>query len=119
MHEELSFEIAGGKYEPDGEVNYKYINSTDSAAEAMSMFALVDGYPFCYLRAISHSRGVRREVTLLGDETEAELITARMRMSVASLWMTVTGARFVDIAADPEEQLAVVEKYIRTMKKGK
>lgn len=119
MHEELSFEIAGGKYEPDGEVNYKYIDSTDSAEEALRLYAKVDGYPFCYLRAISRSRGVRREVTLLGDETEAELITARMRMCVAALCMTVTGARFVDIAADPEEQLAIVEKYIRTMKKGK
>lgn len=68
----LMFEIAGGKYEPDGEVNYKYINSTDSAEEALRMYAGVDDYPFSYLRLIIKEDGARTEHTLVGDKTDAE-----------------------------------------------
>ena len=108
----LMFEIAGGKYESDGEVNYKYINSTDSAEEALRMYASVEGYPFNYLRVIISDEGARSDITLLGDKTDAEYANMRVRMGISRLWMKATGASFSDIATDPEEQLEALRAYM-------
>ena len=108
----LMFEIAGGKYEPDGEVNYKYINSTDSAEEALRAYASVEGYPFNYLRVIISDEGARSDITLLGDKTDAEYANMRVRMGISLLWMKATGASFSDLATDPEEQLEALRAYM-------
>lgn len=116
------FTIVGAKYESNGALNYKYVDCAFTKAEALDKYKhKAQDYPYSYCRLEVRDEDGNKLIvkTLMGECTDEELITARMRMSVASLWMTVTGALFVDIAADPEEQLAIVEKYIRTMKKGK
>lgn len=113
MDKKICFEIAGGKYEPDGEVNYKYIDSTDSAEKALRMYAGVEGYPFSYLRLIISEDGAQSTFTLLGDKTDVEYADMCARTGLLRLWMLVTGASIVDIDITPEEQLAVVQAFVK------
>lgn len=110
---DIKFEIAGGKYEPDGAINYKYIDSTESSHVALAMYACIADYPFNYLRVILHDDGQRREITLLGDTTEEENKALCLRMDIASLWMTIKGEQFVDLASDPGEQFACIAKHVK------
>ena len=116
---ELSFEIAGGKYEPDGAVDYKYISSTSSCEMALALYEKAKEYPFNYLRVITHLYGIRKEVTLFGDNTDEEIATLRLKIDISHLWMAATGNNFATLMVDPREQFECVMKYVRATKKGK
>lgn len=115
---ELSFEVAGGRYEPDGSVNYKFATEVASAEEALTLYERVKGYPYNYLRAITSQCGIRKEVTLFGDNTDEEIAVFRLKMDVSHLWMITTGEHFADLRADPCEQVDEVLTRVIAMKEG-
>ena len=115
---ELIFEIAGGKYEPDGEVNYKYIDNAGSFEAALIKYNTVKGYPFSYLRMVFEDGLHKKCVTLLGEPTDEEIYAAGLEASITRLFDVVIGTKAVDVGST-KGQLDCIYNYVRATKKGK
>lgn len=104
----IFFDVSAGKYDNEGEENCKFCKTFINAEEAVSQFEYVSDYPWARLDVCIDVDGATTTVNLLGG-TNPEMM---LRMRIASLWMKVTGQKFVDIAMDADVQLDEIENII-------
>lgn len=115
--DKMYFDIAGGKYEPDGSINYKYCNATMSFAEALQLYqSYAQDYPYSYLRlqiVDVHGRVIHTK-TFAGDPTDEENQEYMLRMGVSHAWMLAMGKQFVAVDMDPQDQLEDIKHALKS-----
>ena len=108
MRTKIVFHVDAGRFESDGEKNYKYCDQSETLAGAIQMYEMALGYEFVdFYLVITFPNGAKRTVYLDGGDYAEE----RMRMSIANLWMQVMGNDFFDLTEGPtwEQQIEVIE----------
>ena len=108
MKAQITFHIDAGKYESDGELNYKYCDQAETVEGAVQMYGRAYGYDFVEFYMTFEVDGAVSTIWIEGGPTP-EL---QMRMSFARLWAMATGNKFVDIAMDWEEQAEDIERVL-------
>ena len=111
MNTNITYFIDAGRYEGQGEKNYKYCDATSDTAEALRMYESATGYDFVdFYLVIVYPNGAKRTVYLDGGDYAEEC----MRMGIANLWMQVTGNDFFSLTEGPtwEQQVEAVEKKL-------
>lgn len=105
----MHFEIAAGKYEGDGEKNYKYIDRADTIEEAINKYDYVSDYPFVEMDLIVSCDGATSRIPIFGGEDKETML----RISIASTWMTVMNKQFV--IGDPFKQLDEIAQRVKEL----
>ena len=108
MKAQITFHIDAGKYEPDGELNYKYCDWAETVEDAVQMYESARGYDFVEFYMLFEVDGAASTIWIEGGPTP-EL---QMRMSFAHLWAVATGNKFVDIGMDWEKQAEDIERVL-------
>ena len=110
MKVQITFHIDAGKYEPDGEKNYKYCDESDEFEDGFKMYAMAQGYEFVDFYFVVEMEGMKRTFYIDGGPMDEK----RMRTSIANLWMQVTGNDFFSLTEGPtwEQQVEAVEKKL-------
>ncbi len=112
MRTKIVFHVDAGRFESDGEKNYKYCDQSETLAGATQMYEMALGYAFVeFYLVITFPNGAKRTVYLDGGDYVEE----RMRMSIANLWMQATGNDFFDLTEGPtwEEQVDTIEETLK------
>ena len=112
MRTKIVFHVDAGRFESDGEKNYKYCDQAETLADAIQMYEMALGYAFVeFYLVITFPNGAERTVYLDGGDYVEE----RMRMSIANLWMQATGNDFFDLTEGPtwEEQVETIEETLK------
>ena len=109
----MHFEIAAGRYEDQGEKNYKYCDSADTIAEAIAKWHLCEGYDFTEMDLIVDVDGAQSRIAIFGGTDDAMVL----RMNIANLWVNATQQQFVDIASDSNVLLDEIESEISCLRK--
>lgn len=113
MNISMRFDIDAGRYEDQGEKNYKYCDSADTIEEALAKWRACEGYDFAEMELVVECDGARSRIAIFGGQDEETW----MRMRIAGLWMKATQQSFADIAAPWEEQLDEIESEISCLRK--
>ncbi len=112
MRTKIVFHVDAGRFESDGEKNYKYCDQSETLAGAIQMYEMALGYAFVeFYLVITFPNGAKRTVYLDGGDYVEE----RMRMSIANLWMQATGNDFFALTEGPtwEEQVETIEETLK------
>lgn len=112
MRTKIVFHVDAGRFESDGEKNYKYCDRAETLADAIQMYEMALGYEFVdFYLVVTLPNGAKRTVYLDGGDYVEE----RMRMSIANLWMQATGNDFFDLTEGPtwEEQVETIEETLK------
>lgn len=113
MNISMGFDIAAGRYEDQGEKNYKYCDSADTIAEAIAKWHLCEGYDFIEMDLIVECGGTVSRIGIFGGPDDAMVL----RMNIANLWVNATQQQFVDIASDSNVLLNEIESEISCLRK--
>ena len=113
MNISMRFDIDAGRYEDQGEKNYKYCDSADTIEDAIAKWRLCEGYDFAEMELIVECDGAQSRIAIFGGQDNESW----MRMRIAGLWMKATQQSFADIAAPWEEQLDEIESEISLLRK--
>ena len=108
MRTKIVFHVDAGRFESDDEKNYKYCDQAETLVGAIEMYEKSLGYEFVdFYLVITFPNGAKRTVYLDGGDCAEE----RMRMSIANLWMQVTGNDFFSLTEGPtlEQQIEAIE----------
>ena len=108
MRTKIVFHVDAGRFESDGEKNYKYCDQAETLEGAIEMYEMALGYGFIeFYLVVTFPNGLKRTVYLDGGDYAEE----RMRMSIANLWMQVTGNDFFSLTEGPtwEQQIEAIE----------
>ena len=114
MRTKIVFHVDAGRFESDGEKNYKYCDLAETLEGAIQMYEMALGYEFVdFYLVVTFPNGLKRTVYLDGGDCAEE----RMRMSLANLWMQVTGKDFFSLTEGPtwEQQIEAIEEHIRRL----
>ena len=109
----MGFGIVAGKYEGQGEKNYKYCDAAATIEDAIAKWQMCQGYDFAEMELVVECDGTQSRIPIFGGP-DNEMI---LRMNIANLWVNATQQQFVDIAADPQVQLEEIESEIRCLRK--
>lgn len=113
MNISMRFDIDAGRYEDQGEKNYKYCDSANTIAEALAKWRACEGYDFAEMELVVECDGAQSRIAIFGGQDNESW----MRMRIAGLWMKATQQSFADIAAPWEEQLDEIESEISLLRK--
>ena len=113
MNISMRFDIDAGRYEDQGEKNYKYCDSADTIEEALAKWHACEGYDFAEMELVVDCDGAQSRIAIFGGQDEETW----MRMRIAGLWMKAMNKSFADIAASWEEQLDEIESEISLLRK--
>ena len=113
MNISMRFDIDAGRYEDQGEKNYKYCDSADTIEDAIAKWRLCEGYDFTEMELVVDCDGAQSRIAIFGGQDNETW----MRMRIAGLWMRVTQQSFADIVAPWEEQLDEIESEISLLRK--
>ena len=113
MNISMRFDIDAGRYEDQGEKNYKYCDSADTIAEALAKWHACEGYDFAEMELVVECDGAQSRIAIFGGQDNE----IWMRMRIAGLWMKATQQSFADIAAPWEEQLDEIESETSCLRK--
>lgn len=113
MNISMRFDIDAGRYEDQGEKNYKYCDSADTIEEALAKWRACEGYDFAEMELVVECDGAQSRIAIFGGQDNESW----MRMRIAGLWMKATQQSFADIAAPWEEQLDEIESEISCLRK--
>ena len=114
MNISMRFDIDAGRYEDQGEKNYKYCDSANTIAEALAKWRACEGYDFAEMELVVECDGAQSRIAIFGGQDNETW----MRMRIAGLWMKATQQSFADIAAASwEEQLDEIESEISCLRK--
>ena len=108
MKTQITFHIDAGKYEPDGELNYKYGDQAETIEDAIRMYESARGYDFVEFYMLFEVDGASSTIWIEGGP----MLEQQMRMSFAHLWAVATRKQFVDITMDWEKQAEDIEKRL-------
>lgn len=108
MRTQITFHIDAGKYESDGEINYKYCDQADTVQDAVQMYGRAQGYDFIEFYMLFEVGGATSTIWIEGGP----MVERQMRMSFAHLWCIATGNQFVDVAMDWEDQANTIERAL-------
>ena len=108
MKAQITSHIDAGKYEPDGELNYKYGDQADTLEDALRMYESACGYDFVEFYMLFEVDGAASTIWIEGGPMHEQ----RMRMSFAHLWAMATGNKFIDISMDWENQAEDIERVL-------
>lgn len=108
MNISMCFDINAGRYEDQGEKNYKYCDSANTIAEALAKWRACGGYDFAEMELVVECDGAQSRIAIFGGQDEETW----MRMRIAGLWMKATEKSFADVAASWEEQLDEIESIV-------
>lgn len=108
MRTQITFHIDAGKYEPDGELNYKYCDQANTVQDAIRMYERAYGYDFVEFYMTFDVDGAASTIWIEGGPT----LEQQMRMAFAHLWGIATGNKFVDISMDWEKQAEDIERVL-------
>ena len=108
MKTQITFHIYAGKYEPDGELNYKYVDQAETIEDAIRMYESARGYDFVEFYMLFEVDGASSTIWIEGGP----MLEQQMRMSFAHLWAVATRKQFVDITMDWEKQAEDIEKRL-------
>lgn len=108
MRAKILFHVDAGKYEPDGELNYKYCDQAETVEGAVQMYGRAYGYDFVEFYMTFEVDGAVSTIWIEGGP----MLEQQMRMSFAHLWAVATGSKFVDVAADWEKQAEDIERVL-------
>ena len=101
MNISMRFDIDAGRYEDQGEKNYKYCDSANTIAEALAKWRACEGYDFAEMELVVECDGAVSRIDVFGGQDKE----AMLRMSIASAWMKVMDVSFVDLPMDTDVQL--------------
>lgn len=113
MNISMRFDIDAGRYEDQGEKNYKYCDSADTIEEALAKWRACEGYDFAEMELVVECDGAQSRIAIFGGQDNESW----MRMRIAGLWMKATEKSFADVAAPWEEQLDEIESEISLLRK--
>ena len=113
MNISMRFDIDAGRYEDQGEKNYKYCDSANTIAEALAKWRACEGYDFAEMELVVECDGAQSRIAIFGGQDNESW----MRMRIAGLWMKATEKSFEDVAASWEEQLDEIESEISCLRK--
>ena len=113
MNISMRFDIAAGRYEDQGEKNYKYCDSADTIEDAIAKWRLCQGYDFAEMDLIVECGGTVSRIGIFGGPDDAMVL----RMNIANLWVNATQQQFVDIASDSNVLLNEIESEISCLRK--
>ena len=113
MNISMRFDIDAGRYEDQGEKNYKYCDSANTIAEALAKWRACEGYDFAEMELVVECDGAQSRIAIFGGQDNETW----MRMRIAGLWMKATQQSFADIAAPWEAQLDEIESEISLLRK--
>ena len=113
MNISMRFDIDAGRYEDQGEKNYKYCDSANTIAEALAKWRACEGYDFAEMELVVECDGAQSRIAIFGGQDNETW----MRMRIAGLWMKATQQSFADIAAPWEEQLDEIESETSCLRK--
>ena len=113
MNISMRFDIDAGRYEDQGEKNYKYCDSADTIAEALAKWRSCEGYDFAEMELVVECDGVQSRIAIFGGPDDAMVL----RMNIANLWVNATQQQFVDIASDSNVLLDEIESEISCLRK--
>ena len=108
MNISMRFDIDAGRYEDQGEKNYKYCDSANTIAEALAKWRACEGYDFAEMELVVECDGAQSRIAIFGGQDNESW----MRMRIAGLWMKATEKSFADVAASWEEQLDEIESIV-------
>lgn len=114
MNISMHFDIDAGRYEDQGEKNYKYCDSANTIEEALAKWRACEGYDFAEMELVVECDGAQSRIAIFGGQDNESW----MRMRIAGLWMKATEKSFADVvAASWEEQLDEIESEISCLRK--
>ena len=113
MNISMRFDIDAGRYEDQGEKNYKYCDSANTIAEALAKWRACEGYDFAEMELVVECDGAQSRIAIFGGQDEETW----MRMRIAGAWMKATQQSFADVAASWKEQLDEIESEISLLRK--
>ena len=113
MNISMRFDIVAGRYEDQGEKNYKYCDSADTIEDAIAKWRLCEGYDFAEMELVVECDGARSRIGIFGGPDDAMVL----RMNIANLWVNATQQQFVDIASDSNVLLDEIESEISCLRK--
>ena len=113
MNISMRFDIDAGRYEDQGEKNYKYCDSANTIAEALAKWRACEGYDFAEMELVVECDGAQSRIAIFGGQDNETW----MRMRIAGAWMKATQQSFADVAASWEEQLDEIESEISLLRK--
>lgn len=113
MNISMRFDIDAGRYEDQGEKNYKYCDSADTIEEALAKWRACEGYDFAEMELVVECDGAQSRIAIFGGQDEETW----MRMRIAGLWMKATEKSFADPTGSWEEQLDEIESEISCLRK--
>ena len=108
MRTKIVFHVDAGKFESDGEKNYKYCDSADTIEEARAKWRACEGYDFAEMELVVECDGAQSRIAIFGGQDNESW----MRMRIAGLWMKATEKSFADVTASWEEQLDEIESIV-------
>lgn len=112
----VNFEVEAGKYEADGEKNYKVCFTTENFVDAVEMYNKCIGYPFNDLRVLVGVDDAWSTMTILGEQTDKEIEPwvrmGHMAMTLDQAHMILTDTDMVSIARSLEEDMKRGEEVI-------
>lgn len=105
----IQFEVEAGKYEADGEKNYKVSFTTENFVDAVEMYNKCVGYPFNDLRVLVGVDDAWSTMTILGEQTEKEMESAvrfgHTSMALDQIYSVLFDKQFVVLTTSNEETI--------------
>ena len=108
MRTKIVFHVDAGRFESDGEKNYKYCDQAEALEGAIQMYESARGYDFVEFYMLFEVDGASSTIWIEGGP----MLEQQMRMSFAHLWAVATRKQFVDITMDWEKQAEDIEKRL-------
>lgn len=108
MKTQITFCVDAGKYEPDGEMNYKYCDAANTVQDAIQMYERAQGYDFIEFYMNFEVDDAASTIWIEGGP----MLEQQMRINFAHLWAIATGNKFVDISMDWEKQAEDIERVL-------
>ena len=112
MNISMHFDIDAGNYDLD-EKNYKYCDSANTIAKAITKWKSCQGYDFAEMELVVDCDGAQSRIAIFGGPDDAMVL----RMNIANLWVNATQQQFVDIASDSNVLLDEIESEISCLRK--
>ena len=68
MNISMRFDIDAGRYEDQGEKNYKYCDSANTIAEALAKWRACEGYDFAEMELVVECDGAQSRIAIFGGQ---------------------------------------------------